>query len=52
MASLRTLAEQWGWYLLNCSQSEWLHHCSDVCAGWQGFQAYRDRITQQHRPKE
>ena len=39
VASLLCLAERWVWYLLDCSQGEWLHHCSDADAGWQGFQA-------------
>jgi hypothetical protein len=43
-SALRQLAGRWGWYLLDCSQGEWLHHCSDAEAGWQGFQAYRDRV--------
>ena len=41
------LAESWHWYLLDSSQSEWLHHCSEIEAGWQVFQAYRDRIVGQ-----
>jgi len=41
---LLKLAEKTGWYLLDCSQSEWLHHCKDPEAGWVGFQAYRDRV--------
>jgi len=44
VAALLQLAGRWGWYLLDCSQGEWLHHCSDAEAGWQGFQAYRDRV--------
>jgi len=39
---LLRLAERWGWFLLDCSQAEWLHHCQDTKAGWQGFQAFRD----------
>lgn len=41
---LLELAARWGWYLLDCSQGEWLHHCASVDAGWVGFQAYRDRV--------
>ena len=41
---LLRLAEATGWYLLDCSQGEWLHHCKDPEAGWVGFQAYRDKV--------
>jgi hypothetical protein len=44
VAALLQLADRWDWYLLDCSQGEWLHHCSDIDAGWQSFQAYRDRV--------
>jgi hypothetical protein len=44
IAALLQLADRWGRYLLDCSQGEWLHHSSDAEAGWQGFQAYRDRV--------
>lgn len=27
LARLVSLAEKWGWYLMDISQSEWLHHC-------------------------
>jgi hypothetical protein len=43
VAQLLRLAEKTGWYLLDLSQMEWLHHCKDPEAGWVGFQAYRDR---------
>jgi hypothetical protein len=49
---LLELSERWGWYLLDCSQGEWLHHCSEAGAGWQGFQAYRDRVMQHYESKE
>jgi hypothetical protein len=41
---LLNLAGRWGWYLLDCSQGEWLHHCADTEVGWQEFQAFRDRV--------
>jgi hypothetical protein len=44
IAPLLSLSERWAWYLLDCSQGEWLHRCLDADAGWQGFQAYRDRV--------
>jgi hypothetical protein len=42
---LLELVESTGWYFLDCSQGEWLHHCKDPDAGWIGFQVYRDRVT-------
>jgi hypothetical protein len=51
VAPLLQLAERWGWYLLDCSQGEWLHHCSEAEAGWQGFQAYRDRVLRRSDPQ-
>ncbi len=44
VAALLQMADRWGWYLLDCSQGEWLHHLSDAEAGWEGFQAFRDRV--------
>jgi hypothetical protein len=44
VAKLLELAESTGWYLLDCSQGEWFHHCKNPDAGWIGFQAYRDRV--------
>jgi hypothetical protein len=41
---LLRLSESTGWYFLDCSQGEWLHHCNDTNAGWVGFQAYRDNV--------
>jgi hypothetical protein len=49
---LLKLAKHWGWYLLDCTQGEWLHHCDIADAGWQGFQAYRDRVIMQLETKE
>jgi hypothetical protein len=43
--ALLNLAQATGWYLLDCSQGEWLHHCKDVNVGWTRFQAYRDRVN-------
>ena len=44
VAPLLDLAQRWGWYLLDTSQGEWMHHCPEAGAGWQGFQAYRDAV--------
>ena len=51
LAPLLGLAERWGWYLLDCSQGEWLHHSAEAEAGWQGFQAFRDRVLGQYQPE-
>jgi len=44
LTPLRALAEGTGWYLLDISKGEWLHHSEDFEAGWRGFQAYRNRV--------
>jgi hypothetical protein len=44
VTKLLELAASTGWFLLDCSQGEWLHLCKDPDAGWVGFQAYRDRV--------
>ena len=44
VTELFRLSEATGWFLLDCSLSEWLHHCPDPDEGWTGFQAYRDKI--------
>lgn len=44
VSSLLQLAGRFHWYLFDCSQGEWLHHCTEPEAGWIGFQAYRDRM--------
>jgi len=48
---LLALGRRWRWYLLDCSQGEWLHHLESSEAGWQGFQAYRDQVVSQLRRK-
>jgi hypothetical protein len=44
VTKLFELGQSTGWFLLDCSQGEWLHHCKEPDAGWIGFQAYRDRV--------
>lgn len=44
LSDLLKICERTGWFMLDCSQGEWLHHCDDQEAGWKGFQAYRDRV--------
>jgi hypothetical protein len=44
---LLSLASRCGWFLLDLTQGEWLHHCESPEAGWQEFQAFRDRALGQ-----
>ena len=44
LAVLLRIAARWGWYLLDTSQGEWIHHCEDPGKGWKGFQTYRDSV--------
>jgi hypothetical protein len=44
VARLLELASAHPWYLLDCSEGEWFHHCEHPEAGWQGFQEYRERV--------
>jgi hypothetical protein len=38
-----------GWSALDCSTSEFLDLTDPSPAGWEGFQAYRDKIVEQYR---
>jgi hypothetical protein len=49
---LISLSDATGWFLLDCSQGEWLHHCEDHDAGWVGFQEYRDRVLERSHPPQ
>lgn len=49
---LLRLAEHWNWYLLDFSQGEWLHQCSDANAGWQDFQEYRNRMLRHNSAED
>ncbi len=44
VSELLKLAMKRDWYVLDTSQGEWLHHCTDQDAGWERFQEYRDRV--------
>ena len=44
IAPLLRIAERRGWFLLDSSQGEWIHHCTEPGRGWACFQAYRDRM--------
>jgi hypothetical protein len=41
---LMQIASRCGWYLLDTSTGEWMHHAEDPEAGWEGFQAFRDSV--------
>ena len=41
---LLQLAQEYGWCLLDTSTTEWLHHADRLEAGWETFQAYRDKV--------
>jgi hypothetical protein len=42
--NLMKLATQCGWYLLDTSTGEWMHHADDPNKGWESFQAFRDQV--------
>jgi hypothetical protein len=44
VSSLLLLSERPGWYLLDISSMEWLHHGRDTGESWRRFQAYRDKV--------
>ena len=44
MAVLR-FAKPNGWSLLDCSTSEFLDPDNPSAEGWEGFQAFRDKVT-------
>ena len=49
---LLDLATSTGWFLLDCSDGEWLHHCEEPDRGWVAFQEYRDRVLRTSDPNE
>ena len=46
VAALTKLASDCGWYLLDTSTGEWMHHAENPAEGWEGFQAFRDSVIQ------
>jgi hypothetical protein len=46
VTALMELASQCGWYLLDTSTGEWMHHAENPAEGWEGFQAFRDSVIQ------
>lgn len=41
-----------GWSLLDCSMTEWIDPADPSSAGWEGFQAFRDRAIENARRRE
>lgn len=41
---LKTLSDRYGWYLLDHSAGEWVHHNDRLETSWAGFQQYRDQV--------
>lgn len=52
VASLLKFAVPNGWSLLDLSTSEWIDPNDPSHAGWEGFQAFRDRALERHRSDE
>jgi hypothetical protein len=52
VSSLTELASTCGWYLLDTSTGEWMHHAEAPEAGWEGFQAFRDSVVKRVSKKE
>jgi hypothetical protein len=49
IAAITRFAKPLGWSALDCSTSEFLDLDNPSQAGWQGFQAYREKIIKQYR---
>jgi len=49
IAAITRFAKPLGWSALDCSSSEFLDFDKPSQAGWEGFQAYRDKIVKQYR---
>jgi hypothetical protein len=49
IAAITRFAKPLGWSALDCSTSEFLELDKPSQAGWQGFQAYRDKVIKQYR---
>ena len=51
IAAITKFAKPLGWSVLDCSTSEYLDYDHPSQAGWEGFQAFRDKIFKQCRDK-
>ncbi|MGE3808440.1 MAG: hypothetical protein AB7K24_27570 [Gemmataceae bacterium] len=49
IAAIARFAKPLGWTALDCSTSEFLDLDNPSQAGWEGFQAYRDKIIKHYR---
>jgi hypothetical protein len=52
IAAITRLAKPLGWSALDCSTSEFLDLDNPSQAGWEGFQAFRDKVFKQHRAED
>jgi len=52
IAAVATIARPLGWSALDCSTSEFLDLDSPSQEGWEGFQAFRDRVIDQYREED
>jgi hypothetical protein len=49
IGAITQFARPLGWSALDCSTSEFLDFDNPSQAGWEGFQAYRDKIVKHYR---
>jgi hypothetical protein len=49
IAAITRFAKPLGWSALDCSTSEFLDLEKPSQAGWEGFQAYRDKVIEHYR---
>ena len=49
ISAIVRFAKPLGWSALDCSTSEFLDLDNPSQAGWEGFQAFRDKIIKRHR---
>lgn len=52
IAAIFTFARPLGWSALDCSTSDFIDLDSPSQAGWEGFQAFRDKVIDQYRDKD
>jgi hypothetical protein len=52
IAAITRFAKPLGWSALDCSTSEFLDLDNPSQAGWEGFQAYRDKIIEEEADEE
>lgn len=52
IAAITTFARPLGWSVFDCSTGEYLDLDNPSQAGWEGFQAFRDKVVEPHRDGE